>query len=43
MARKPRFHYSGAFYHVILSGNGGQDNFSVKMTAQNSIYFFRKA
>jgi len=30
MARKPRFHYSGAFYHVILSGNGGQDIFFSK-------------
>lgn len=27
MARKPRIHYSGAFYHVMLRGNGGQDLF----------------
>ena len=27
MARKPRLHYSGASYHVILRGNGGQDIF----------------
>ncbi len=27
MARKPRLHYPGALYHVILRGNGGQDIF----------------
>ena len=27
MARKPRIHYPGAFYHVILRGNGKQDIF----------------
>lgn len=27
MARKPRIHYPGAAYHVILRGNGGQDIF----------------
>lgn len=27
MARKPRIHFSGAFYHVIVRGNGGQDIF----------------
>lgn len=27
MARKPRIHASGAFYHVILRGNGKQDIF----------------
>jgi len=27
MARKPRVHYPGAFYHVILRGNGGQSIF----------------
>ena len=27
MARKPRIHYPGAFYHVMLRGNGGQDIF----------------
>ena len=30
MARKPRIHYPGAFYHVILRGNGGQDIFFSK-------------
>ena len=30
MARKPRIHYPGAFYHVILRGNGGQDIFYSK-------------
>ena len=28
MARKPRIHYPGAVYHVILRGNTGQDLFS---------------
>lgn len=28
MARKPRIHYPGAFYHVILRGNGGRDIFN---------------
>ncbi len=27
MARKPRIHYPGAVYHVMLRGNGGQDIF----------------
>ena len=27
MARKPRLHYPGALYHVMLRGNGGQDIF----------------
>jgi REP element-mobilizing transposase RayT len=27
MARKPRIHYPGALYHVILRGNAGQDVF----------------
>jgi len=30
MARKPRIHYPGAVYHVILRGNGGQDIFFAK-------------
>ncbi|KAF0215775.1 MAG: hypothetical protein FD174_4021 [Geobacteraceae bacterium] len=29
MARKPRIHYTGAFYHVMLRGNGKQDIFIV--------------
>ncbi len=28
MARKPRIHVPGGFYHVILRGNGGQDIFN---------------
>jgi REP element-mobilizing transposase RayT len=28
MARKPRIHYPGAVYHVILRGDAGQDLFS---------------
>jgi len=27
MARRPRIHYPGAVYHVMLRGNGGQDIF----------------
>ena len=27
MARKPRIHYPGALYHVMLRGNGGEDIF----------------
>ena len=27
MPRKPRIHYPGAVYHVMLRGNGGQDIF----------------
>jgi len=30
MARKPRIHYPGSYYHVILRGNGGQDIFFSK-------------
>jgi len=30
MARKPRIHYPGAVYHVILRGNDGQDIFYSK-------------
>ncbi len=28
MSRKPRIHFSGAIYHVMLRGNGGRDIFS---------------
>ncbi len=28
MARKPRLHYIGALYHVMVRGNGGQDIFA---------------
>lgn len=28
MARRPRVHYVGAVYHVVLRGNGGQDIFA---------------
>lgn len=28
MARKPRIHYVGALYHVMVRGNGGQDIFA---------------
>jgi len=35
MARKPRIHYPGAFYHVILRGNGGQDIFLISACPWN--------
>lgn len=38
MARKPRIHYPGAVYHVILRGNGGQDIFFTK--ADRSRFYF---
>ena len=38
MARKPRIHYPGAFYHVILRGNDGQDIFYSK-SDRTRIYF----
>ena len=38
MARKPRIHYHGAAYHVILRGNGGQDIFYSK--ADRSRFYF---
>lgn len=38
MARKPRLHYPGACYHVILRGNGGQDIFFHKQ--DRSKFFF---
>ena len=28
MARKPRLHYTGAVYHVMVRGNGGQNIFA---------------
>jgi hypothetical protein len=28
MARKPRLHYVGALYHVMVRGNGGQNIFT---------------
>ena len=30
MARKPRLHLPGGFYHAMLRGNGGQDIFFAK-------------
>jgi putative transposase len=38
MARKPRLHYPGACYHVILRGNAGQDLFFDKK--DRSRFFF---
>ncbi|MEA3469117.1 MAG: transposase [Thermodesulfobacteriota bacterium] len=38
MARKPRIHYPGACYHVILRGNAGQDIFFEKQ--DRSRFFF---
>ena len=38
MARKSRIHYPGAFYHVMLRGNGKQTIFHGK----NDISYFEK-
>lgn len=38
MARKPRLHYPGACYHVILRGNGGNEIFTDK--DDRSKFFF---
>ena len=38
MARKPRLHVPGGFYHVMLGGNGGQDIF---FTAADRRQFYR--
>jgi putative transposase len=38
MARKPRIHYPGAVYHVILRGNGGQGTFLSK--ADRARFYF---
>lgn len=38
MARRPRIHYPGAVYHVILRGNGGQDTFFSK--ADRARFYF---
>lgn len=35
MARKPRIHFPGAFYHVIARGNRGQKIFRVKEAAEH--------
>ena len=38
MARKPRVHYPTALYHVILRGNGGQeDRFRFYLLLQEGI------
>ncbi len=37
MARKPRIHLPGGFYHVVLRGNGGQDIF---FSAEDRNHFF---
>lgn len=37
MARKPRIHFPGACYHVILRGNGGQNIF---FNDEDQLYFF---
>src|SRR3989304_8290946 len=36
MARKPRLHISGGFYHVMLRGNGGQQIF---FSDEDRLYF----
>ncbi len=42
MSRKPRIHYPGAFYHVILRGNGGQDIFYAKADRSRLYLLFQE-
>lgn len=41
MARKPRIHFPGAFYHVIVRGNGGQDIFQEEGDHQIYLKFLK--
>jgi putative transposase len=41
MARKPRLHYAGALYHVMVRGNSGQDIFADDAD-RNRFYLFLK-
>lgn len=42
MARKPRIHFPGACYHVIVRGNGGQDLFSADHDRQRFLQLLGK-
>jgi len=42
MARKPRVHFPGAFYHVIARGNRGQKIFGDKQDYERYLYFLRE-
>jgi len=39
MARKPRVHYPGAFYHVMLRGNGGMIIFNDDIDREKFLFF----
>ena len=43
MARKPRLHVPGGFYHVILRGNGGQDIFYSKEDRSRFLLLLQEA
>ncbi len=42
MARKPRIHYPGACYHVILRGNAGQNIFSKKQDRNRFLHLLQE-
>ncbi|MEE9122545.1 MAG: transposase, partial [Syntrophobacteria bacterium] len=42
MARRPRVHFPGAFYHVIARGNRGQEIFLDKQDYQLYLSFLRE-
>ena len=42
MARKPRIHFPGAFYHVIARGNGGQEIFRDDQDYELYLKFLRE-
>ena len=42
MARKPRIHFPGAFYHVIARGNRGQKIFRDDQDYQRYLSFLRE-
>jgi hypothetical protein len=43
MARKPRIHYPGAFYHVILRATAARKFFIPRQTGPGFICYSKKA
>ena len=42
MSRKPRIHFSGALYHVMLRGNGGADIFFEENDRHRFLFFLQQ-
>jgi REP element-mobilizing transposase RayT len=42
MSRKPRIHFSGAIYHVMLRGNGGRDIFSSSADRSKMLFLLQE-